>query len=86
MTGADVCNRRCTGSHRVGRSGPEQVRGLLWRYPIRAAATAMTSGYNWFLIIITVVVSILAIGVALYLLTVYQHPEDRNQVRCRAPP
>ena len=41
----------------------------------------MTSGYNWFLIIITVIVSILAVGVALYLLIVYQHPEDRNQVR-----
>ena len=46
----------------------------------------MTSGYNWFLIIITVIVSILAVGVALYLLIVYQHPEDRNQVRCPAPP
>ena len=41
----------------------------------------MTSGYNWFLIIITVIVSVLAVGVALHLLTVYQHPEDRNQVR-----
>ena len=43
----------------------------------------MFSGYNWFLIIIAVVVSVLAIGAALYLLIVYQHPEDRNQV-CHA--
>lgn len=36
-------------------------------------------GYNWFLIVIAVVVSLLALGVALYILIAYQHPEDRNQ-------
>lgn len=36
-------------------------------------------GYNWFLIVIAVVVSVLALGVAIYVLVAYQHPEDRNQ-------
>ena len=54
---------------------------VLQRWPSKTASAAMLSGYNWFLIIITVIVSILAVGVALYLLIVYQHPEDRNQVR-----
>ncbi|KAK9823563.1 hypothetical protein WJX72_003814 [[Myrmecia] bisecta] len=39
----------------------------------------MSAGYNWFLIIIAVIISILAIGVALYLLVAFQHPEDKNQ-------
>ena len=59
---------------------------MLLRWPSRAVVTAMTSGYNWFLIIITVIVSVLAVGVALYLLIVYQHPEDRNQVRSAVQP
>lgn len=37
------------------------------------------TGSNWFLIIVAVVISILAIGVALYVLVAYQHPEDHNQ-------
>ncbi len=56
------------------------MRCVLQRWPSRTAGAAMISGYNWFLIIITVIVSVLAVGVALYLLIVYQHPEDRNQV------
>jgi NO-binding membrane sensor protein with MHYT domain len=39
----------------------------------------MSGGYNWFLIIITVVVAVLAVLTALYLLVHYQHPEDKNQ-------
>ena len=39
----------------------------------------MLPGYNWFLIIVAVVVSVLAVGVALYILIAYQHPEDKNQ-------
>lgn len=34
---------------------------------------------NWVLIIVTVIVGLLAIGVSLYLLIAYQHPEDKNQ-------
>ena len=34
---------------------------------------------NWVLIIITAIVGLLAIGVSLYLLVAYQHPEDKNQ-------
>ena len=37
------------------------------------------AGFNWFLIIITAVLGLLAIGVAVYLLISYQHPEDKNQ-------
>lgn len=37
------------------------------------------AGFNWFLIIITAVLGILSIGVALYLLISYLHPEDKNQ-------
>lgn len=37
------------------------------------------SGYNWFLIIVAVIVAILAVVVSLYLLVVYMHPEDKNQ-------
>jgi LMBR1 domain-containing protein 1 len=34
---------------------------------------------DWFLIVIVAVVAVLAIFVSLYLLVVYQHPEDHNQ-------
>ena len=37
-------------------------------------------GYNWVLIVVTVVVALLAVLAALYLLVHYQHPEDKNQV------
>lgn len=36
-------------------------------------------GFNWVLIVITVVLALLSVGVALYLLISYQHPEDKNQ-------
>lgn len=39
------------------------------------------SGFNWFLIVLCVVVALLMIVVAVYTLLHYQHPEDRNQVR-----
>lgn len=39
----------------------------------------MRAGFNWFLIIVTVVVAALAVLTALYLLIHYQHPEDKNQ-------
>lgn len=34
---------------------------------------------NWVLIIITVILGLVTVGVALYLLVAYQHPEDKNQ-------
>lgn len=47
---------------------------------VRKVATTMAvASYNWFLIIVAVVVSLLAIGVAVYILITYQHPEDKNQ-------
>ena len=36
-------------------------------------------GFNWVLIVIIVVLAILSVGVAIYLLISYQHPEDRTQ-------
>ncbi|BDA43033.1 LIMR family protein At3g08930 [Coccomyxa sp. Obi] len=37
------------------------------------------AGFNWFLIVVTVVVAALAVLTALYLLVHYMHPEDKNQ-------
>ena len=37
------------------------------------------AGFNWVLIVITVVLALLSVGVALHLLVSYQHPEDKNQ-------
>lgn len=34
---------------------------------------------NWFLIIVVAVVALLTIALSLYLLVIYQHPEDKNQ-------
>ena len=39
----------------------------------------MAAGFNWVLILITVILALLSIGVALYLLIIYQHLEDKNQ-------
>lgn len=40
---------------------------------------AALSGFNWFLIIVCIVVALLMVVVAVYTLLHYQHPEDRNQ-------
>lgn len=37
------------------------------------------SGFNWVLIVITIVLALLSVGVALHMLVSYQHPEDKNQ-------
>ena len=37
------------------------------------------TGFNWVLIVIIVVLAVLSVGVAVYLLITYQHPEDKNQ-------
>lgn len=37
------------------------------------------AGFNWFLIVVTVVVAALAVLTALYILVHYMHPEDKNQ-------
>lgn len=34
---------------------------------------------NWFLIIVVAVIAILTILLSLYLIVIYQHPEDKNQ-------
>ncbi|QDZ24374.1 LMBR1-like protein [Chloropicon primus] len=39
----------------------------------------MAEGYNWFLIIVTIVVGFLVVGANLHILVNFQHPEDRNQ-------
>lgn len=39
----------------------------------------MAEGYNWFLILVTIVVSVLVVMANLHILVHFQHPEDRNQ-------
>jgi len=39
----------------------------------------MFAGYNYFLVVVTAVVCVLAVLVAVYILIAFQHPEDRNQ-------
>eukprot|EP00898_Chlorokybus_atmophyticus_P001523 jgi/Chlat1/2371/Chrsp17S00180 len=39
----------------------------------------MADGYNWFLILVAVVVALLVVAVSVYLIINYQHPEDANQ-------
>lgn len=39
----------------------------------------MAEGYNWFLILVTIVVGILVVVANLHILVHFQHPEDRNQ-------
>ncbi|KAG2444566.1 hypothetical protein HXX76_001311 [Chlamydomonas incerta] len=38
-----------------------------------------STGFNWFLILVAAVVSVLVLCGCIYLLVEYQHPEDRNQ-------
>ena len=45
--------------------------------PRRVTAT-MAEGYNWFLILVTIVVGILVVVANLHILVHFQHPEDRN--------
>ena len=35
--------------------------------------------FNWFLVIITAVIGVLTLALSLYLIVIYQHPEDKNQ-------
>ena len=39
----------------------------------------MSAGYNWALIVITLIVALVSVAVSLYALVLYQHPEDKNQ-------
>ena len=39
----------------------------------------MAEGYNWFLILVAVVVSLLVVALSFHVLVNFQHPEDRNQ-------
>ena len=36
-------------------------------------------GYNWFLIIVAIVCSVVVTMINVYILVHFQHPEDRNQ-------
>ena len=38
-----------------------------------------TDGYNWFLIVVAVVCSVVVTMINVYILVHFQHPEDRNQ-------
>lgn len=39
----------------------------------------MSSSVNWFLIIVVVAVAILTALLSVYIIVIYQHPEDKNQ-------
>ncbi|EFJ42278.1 hypothetical protein VOLCADRAFT_67279 [Volvox carteri f. nagariensis] len=43
------------------------------------ALLSLPQGFNWFLILVTVIVSLLVLAGCIYILVEYQHPEDRNQ-------
>lgn len=38
-----------------------------------------TDGYNWFLIIVAIVCTVVVTMINVYILVHFQHPEDRNQ-------
>ena len=40
---------------------------------------SLPEGFNWFLILVTVVVALLVLASCIYVLIDYSHPEDRNQ-------
>lgn len=40
---------------------------------------ALAEGFNWFLIFLTVALSLVLVAVNIYLLVHYQHPDDVNQ-------
>ena len=52
-----------------------------------------SDGYNWFLILVAIIASVVLVAINVYVLIHFQHPEDRNQawfpklvvVRTRAP-
>jgi LMBR1 domain-containing protein 1 len=37
------------------------------------------AGVNWFLIIVVAAVALMTVALSLYLIVIYQHPEDKNQ-------
>ncbi|GFR51273.1 hypothetical protein Agub_g13581 [Astrephomene gubernaculifera] len=39
----------------------------------------LPAGFNWFLILVTVIITFVVLAGCIYLLVEYQHPEDRNQ-------
>ncbi len=43
------------------------------------ALLSSATGFNWFLILVAAVASVLVLAGCIYLLVEYQHPEDRNQ-------
>lgn len=40
---------------------------------------ALPDGYNWFLILLTVALSLVLLAINVYVLIHYQHPDDANQ-------
>lgn len=38
-----------------------------------------SDGYNWFLILVAIIASVVLVLINVYILVHFQHPEDRNQ-------
>ena len=38
-----------------------------------------SDGYNWFLILVAIIASVVLVMINVYILVNFQHPEDRNQ-------
>ena len=38
-----------------------------------------SDGYNWFLILVAIIASVVLVLINVYILVNFQHPEDRNQ-------
>ena len=38
-----------------------------------------SDGYNWFLILVAIIASVVLVAINVYVLIHFQHPEDRNQ-------
>ena len=60
---------------------PAHPSHLLNEPATRALAVAVmpTDGYNWFLILVACVCTVVVVAINVYILVHFQHPEDRNQ-------
>ena len=62
-------------------ASPAHPSHLLNEPATRALAVAVmpTDGYNWFLILVACVCTVVVVAINVYILVHFQHPEDRNQ-------
>ena len=71
-----LINRR---SRRARARGKTRKRASS-RRALRSYRPIMPSdGYNWFLILVAIIASVVLVAINVYVLIHFQHPEDRNQ-------